>query len=424
MAFVRMTLDDFLTLWRRIYPSSYTRGIETEAGGQGLDVYAQQAAQFARAAEAIDVSTQAYYLRSHSIQTAPPAGGALRALVDVAIARAPIASGTLTLIAGTEVRAVLQAANGTLVDGPTFRLLTPVTWAAGEASTKSTTVEAVRVGYQGNIIAGTLVAFVLRGRATVENVTIGAGNALTDSGVPDRFTAGMIGQYVRIPALGTTPRQITDVTQLLATTTITVDGAALPIGSGYTVEVEEFEDLGLTLSNAAPGHDGRHGWLDAIGDERRVGRRAGESDEAYRARLQQLDDNISPNAIRRIAEGILSPLAIPFVLMETRDPGVFPGFRFDIDALDNGGFSDGIFLVDLESSVRFFIIRVGLSDAGDFGAFYDVTNGPAMNTNAWDVMFLDGYAVGFVGTLARLWDAVNNARLAGVHFQIVVDPTL
>lgn len=63
-------------------------------------------------------------------------------------------------------------------------------------------------------------------------------------------------------------------------------------------------------------------WLSAHGDERGVRRRSGESTEEYRARIRQIPDAVSPDAIASDVHGAASNVGIGTVTMvETANPG-------------------------------------------------------------------------------------------------------
>jgi hypothetical protein len=212
------------------------------------------------------------------------------------------------------------------------------------------------------------------------------------------------------------------VTQGSPASTALLDGAPLPLGAA-TVEVVEFADLGLSVEQPEAATGGRHGWLDAIATDRGTGRAPGEGDEALRLRLQTLDDIISPAAIERIADAILTPLGIRWRLMETRDPAGLPGFVLDLDPFDRGTLASGeVWLADACGAVRFFILAVSAGGMGEFGAPYDSPFAPG--GNAWDVLVLDGYAVEYLAALAALWDTIDRARAAGVCWALVLDETL
>ena len=431
MAFDPTDYDAFLALWRTLFPKSYTVPIETEGDGQGLDVYAQQAAQFARLSDALNTTTQAYYLRPHSTQTAPESAGARRATGSVEVSRAAPATGAITLSQGTQFVADVRSPDGSILDGIFVEATEDVLLPAGTLGPYSVPVRAVRPGYQGNVPAGSIVRFALRGRATIVGATVEVGNVLRDTGVPDRLTQAMVGQYVRLVGGangGTVPRRILSVTQG-ATSFAVLDGAPLVAPDTLTqAEVEEFGDLGLTVSQASALSGGRHGFLDAIAADRNTGRQPGESDEQLRARLVALDDVVSPAAIRRAASRVLSPLGIAFDLRETRDPGGLFGFVYDLhpyDAFDLFSNASPVY-VDEPSSVTFFVLLVAFGSQGEFGfAFdapyprnaYDATTANALN-------FYDGSPRLYLAALASLYDAINRARAAGVGWVLARDPNL
>lgn len=418
-----LTKADLLQLWRRIFPDTFTVPIEETANGQGLDIYAAQAAQFARVSEAVTTSTQAYYLRPHSTQLAPPAGGPRAASGQVLISRTPPAIGDLVIQEGTAVVARILDPNGDLVDGPRF-FLAATTVPAGSLGPIATTATAERVGYQGNVSPHSITAFAERGRATISPATIEDGNVLRDNGAPDRFTAAMVGQFVRLVGGlngGTFPRRILSFMEG-ATSIVVVDGPPLLFPDACVVEVEEFADVGLLVDQPAAMTGGRHGWLDAIGRDRNVARQPLEDDESYRDRIVELADVVSPGAILRAAARVLTPLGIPFRLLEARDPLGLRGFILDFDPFDFGDILDGAVLLDADHEVRFFVLAVGIGNQGEFGFPWDgLSYRPAA---AWDWGFFDGYPVDYLAALAALWDAINRARAAGVGWVLVRDPSL
>ena len=58
--------------------------------------------------------------------------------------------------------------------------------------------------------------------------------------------------------------------------------------------------------------------------------------------------------------------------------------------------------------------------------FRELHAGPGLFAlpNAWDVGVFDGYPATYYAALAALWQTVNEARAAGVAWQLVRDPTL
>jgi len=423
VAFQPITKEELLEVWRRIFPPSYTVPIEEESAGQGFDMPSTQAEQLAAAASIVNTITQAYYLKPHSIQTALPAGGAEKSIGMVTLTRAPPLAGDYELDAGTQLLAVQEGTRGERIEGVLFNLLSALTLPAGSTVPVDAPIIAERAGYQGNVRAGTISAFALRGRASVAADVI-ADNSVMDDGTPDRFTLGMVGQFIRFPSganVGTFPRKITVVTEEAETTTVIVDGPPLLLETGAQVEVLEFADLRISVTQPEPTMSGCQAFLDAIGSDRNAGRAVGESDESYRERLCALDDTISPAAILRIAGRILSPLGIGYVLKETRDPNGLRGFVWDLDPFDFGDLSNGQVLLDSEcGAVRFFILCVGNGNQGEFGAPYD----SPFPDNAWDVLAFDGFAAEYRAALGALYDAVEAARAAGICWELVLDTTL
>lgn len=60
--------------------------------------------------------------------------------------------------------------------------------------------------------------------------------------------------------------------------------------------------------------------LDGLGGDRGLPRNAGESDSAYKIRIRQLPDTVSPDAIVRAVTAYLAPLGATFDFIETFDP--------------------------------------------------------------------------------------------------------
>lgn len=425
MAFEPLDKEDLIELWRRIFPASFTSPIEDEAGGQGLDVFAQQAAQFERVGDAVDRSTQAYYLKPHSTQTEEESMGPAPAVGSVEITRAPPLAGAIVLVAGTLLRAVQLDSQGDEVFGPLFVLTADVTLPAGSIVPVVAAIAAVRAGYQGNLPAARVTRFELLGRAAVTADVVDA-LTLVDAGTPDRFTVGMIGQFLRFTTglnTATFPRRVLTALEG-ATTKITVDGPALVFPDpGASVAVLEFEDLALTVTQPAPTTDGHHSFLDAIGFDRNARRTADETDPVYRDRLCNLDDTISPAAILRIAARILTPKGIAFRLKETRDTfGGLRGFVWDFDPFDFGDISNGQVLLSDAMAVRYFALCVAPSGLGEFGFAFDGSLLP--NPAAWDEGFFDGFPAEYLACLGALHEAIERARAAGIAWDLIRDFSL
>lgn len=419
MPFPILTAAELLAVWRAVLPSSYARALEDAADGQGFDTVAGAAAALERESGALVSSVGAYYLLPHSTQTAPPAAGAARATAPARIRRvqgsAPFA---IELLAGWPIATRWRGPRG-YVEGPRFRLAEDVSLGAADLEV-ATTIEASRVGFAGNVPAARFVGFAPVGRLDVPNASI-EGNTITTTGAFDRVTRAQAGRLVTFPAGSANalagPRRIVAVTDLGGgAAAVEVTGAPL-VTATHDVVLPELADLGIEIVVDDDATGGASPVLDAIGAEREVPRRLSESDDAYRDRISTLADTVSPAAMLRIAARILSPLGIGFRLRETRDPDTWPGFVLDVDALDFGtqweGYVDGC---DVATS---FVIEVGLSGDGDFGAAYD-----AGDEDALDWLALDGFAIGYSAALGALWSELDRARAAGVCFDVVLDPAL
>ena len=370
MAFRVLSKEWFLSLWRTLVPSSYSAPLETENDGAGLDLTAQSTAIFSRASEAASVTTQAYYIRPHSTQDNPPGAGAEFAIGVITITRSAPAIGDITVPAGTMVVATVRHPDGTTSEGERFVTSYDVTLPSGGTLPYSVDVQALRVGYQGNLEAGSIDHFSATGTASLPNATIN-GNIITQGSQPDFFTEAMVGLYLRVTSgvnANTVPRRILS----FSSGSVTVDGAAMTL-SVADVEVEEWAELGLTVDQPINTFNGRHGWLDASGQDRNVYRVAGESDEAYRQRVEALADVVSPGAINRTVARILTPLGIPYAIVEAGDG--LPGIVYDFSPYDAPG-DTSLFVPD----TRFFIVKVGYSNLGEFGFAYDATD----QVNAYD----------------------------------------
>lgn len=415
-----LTYDELLAVFRGLLPASYARPLEEEAEGQGFDTVSGTARLLALLSAAVEASTQSYYLREHSTQTGLPASGGRFAFADALIRRTPgSAPVELVFVAGTLVRSEWQGPTGP-VEGPLFVLTSDVTLAEGALSVAAE-LRASRVGSTANVRASAIQGFAARGRAEVPSATV-SGNTITTTPELDRITSTMIGRFVAFPsssanALAGARRILSVTTAPDGSASVVVDGAAL-VAETTTVRVLELADLGVELVATTDATGGAFPVLDEIGLERFVPRRAGEDDAAYRLRIATLSDTISPGAIWRIASRILTPLGIPFEIRETRDPATWPGFIYDVNAYDVGDDFDGAYVGGCEA-VTSFVIAVGLSGLGEFGAAFDEGG-----INAFDELFFDGAALGFLSALGALWSAVNAARAAGVCFSIVLDPSL
>lgn len=439
------TQEDYLALWRAVLPKFYTDPIENEGEGRGFDVPSSQAAIFARYEAAANVSQQAYFLRPHSIQTGEIARGSAKARGPVFISRLEAGLGSILIPAGTPLEAEQLGSAGEVVSLGRYFLLSAVTMASGAVGPLQATVEAEFPGYTGNLeFPGQIVRFAPQGRATVR-VSANSTSRLVrnvsaaEASKWDVFEPQHEGRYVRLVQLVDPLLSSTEPRRVIATwtsggelgITVTPALAVADVGKEFQVEVEEWADLGLTVVQPQPILGGRSDALGAIATDRGVGRVAGETDDQLADRLLYLEDTISPAAIERIVGAILDPLEISWCLKETADLETLMGFTFDVHPWDVGGLQritktansqlvgQGAVWLGPSTSVRFFIVCIGRSGLGEFGFGFDYTESSA--PNAWDVGAYDGSPLGWHAAAGRVWAAVNQARAAGVGFQVLAD---
>ncbi|CAB4155049.1 hypothetical protein UFOVP650_69 [uncultured Caudovirales phage] len=441
------TKDDYLALWRASLPRFYTSTIEDTPG---FDVPAAQAAIFARFEQAIN-TTQGYYLREHSIQTGPVARGAAKAQGVVQVARLA-AVGALTLPASTRLPARQLGTYGESVLLGHYVTKADVVFADGFVGAQSVAVEAEFPGYSGNLeFGGQITEFAELGRALVRAVVAqhSATASLLVRDVPpsedtqwDVFPADGAGRYVRLVQLTTAlasdvrvVRRVAGIASANGTTAYWVSPPldASDLGKVLQVEVEEWGDLGLSVTQPSPILGGVSDMLGAIGDDRRAQRVPGETDDQFSDRLQNLGDTVSPAAIERKVGSILDPLGIEWCLRETADLDTLMGFTYDIHPFDAGdlalmvklpgsGFvGQGAVWLGPQTMRRFFIVCVERSQLGDFGFGYDYTTAATDYVNAWDQAGWDGRPLVFQAVLARVWQEVNQTRAGGVGFLLKLD---
>lgn len=436
------TKDDLLDLWRRILPREYTVPIEQERGGQGFDVPSAQAAIYARMSEAVNNTFEALFLKDYVHRTGDYSRGEQKARVDVELSRLPPAWGDIVVPQGTRLLALFVGTRGQRVEIGEFRTAEQATIPDG--SLGPVTVEAVAelAGSWGNVREGTVVEYIALGSASLTALVQTADTLLKPPPAPsdpptDNFLVSQVGQYVRIIGLPTGPTFPRRITDFVAPNGVKIDPplSAADVGSIVAVEVEEWAELGLQANNPAPATGGRTGHLDAIARDRRQARIPNETDDELRLRLCYLDDIVSPAAVLRTCDRILSPLGIAFRLKETRDVNTLKGFVLDLDALDFGQVppipkvpgselvGDGAVLLSVAEAWTFFLVCVAYGNQGEFGAPYDALNALPVG-NAWDVLFLDGAPLVYNAAIGRLWEALDQARAAGVGFDVARDPTL
>jgi len=331
------TKDYFLRVWREAFPESYTRTIDEDP--RSSSIVGGFAEMWERVSAAFRESAQAFFLKDHSIQTAPPASGEVRATGFISVERshgAPLFP--VTFAEGQLVALRLRTQTGTSVDGPVFRVTADTTLGPADLGPLQVPVEAVRPGWQGNVPEGRMAVFVEGGRATIPNATVTGPNAVTaGSGIPDHFLESMVGALLQPttgPDAGVYPRRILTVGGAIPVTTATFDGPGLTPAGLVNFEVLELVDAGVTATFESTS-GGRHGELDMLGRERGLGRASGEADDAFRERICELPDTVSPAALERTLAEVLDPEGVTWALLEMRDVTLPGGVYDDLTAYDD-----------------------------------------------------------------------------------------
>ena len=440
MALAPLQKEDFLALWRAVLPESYTGPIEREGDGVGFDIPSSHAAMWATVETALNLSQQGYYLRRHSTQTGPVAAVGKLATGEVLVLRAAPTVGAIVLPQGTAFLAIATDSLGDRLLLGRYFSTAAVTLPEGAVGPAAVPVAAEFPGYTGNLDPDYITEFQLLGTAEVPCTVLSTttfGRVVGLSGSSDRFDPGITGRYVRLvgPLLSENARVSRQVLGLFTDANgelgITVDLAldnAADVGQAVTVEVEEYPDLGLTVSQPAPITEGVPDALGALGVERGVGRVTGETEENFRNRLGTLADIISPASHIRILDRILGSAGIGYEYLEASDVGSLMGWTWGVHPWGVGTLEHqarmpgselvGQGIVWLRRRVRYFAVLVDRQGFGEFGMPWGSSVFPTGYPNAWGLFVWGGGAVRFNALISQLWQELNAARAAGVAFQI------
>ncbi len=417
---VERTKEELLQTWRDNFDEGYTIPIEEEDEGRGADLIYAMAAMGARSSQAGDVSTQAMFIREHSIQTNPTASGAIQATATVLLSRVVPTQGDLTLRSGDIIEIYQKGTKGEEIIVFEAKLIDDSTLAIGSSGV-SADVRAVRPGYQAN--GGILRSARFKGRSTSNITATTSGTTLTDSGLGDRFTEDMdqdgFVKFISGANGGIDPRRI--LTSALGS--ITVEGAALTSGTDV-IQVVGLNELGTSIEIDGEFSGGTHAILDLLGSDILLGRNPSETDESYRKRIGALPDIDSPNAVIRAASRILRPLDIPFVFGEVKNQSDVRGFYADVDPCDVT--TDSVTTngrVTLGNAFEFngFFLIVERRGTGEFGMPSDTV--PATSgypDNAADVGFSDGYPIGFASDMMALINEIEKTKMGGVPWALIL----
>lgn len=193
----------------------------------------------------------------------------------------------------------------------------------------------------------------------------------------------------------------------------------------------DWKDLRIDITQIEAFSGGRDDTLGLLGEERGVPKQTGESDDDYRERIANLADVVTPAAINRAINRILSPYlyrgkaqdvqnGMTGLFCDAEDAADFylPGAIYPLDPYKLL-YTDGLAYGGFEVLVPY------LTD-GEWGCSCD--DGPIVYLDspysvflgpAADCCFLDGGPILAAATYAALWTTVNDAKLFGVDFLMI-----
>lgn len=414
-----LTLEEMLQLWVSLTDAGYHQPL-LEQPDSGLEIVTQWHEQLHVASEAVDVTTQAMFVREWSGQTNPAASGARKSTVTLDFQRTLLLERHVVVEAGTVVEHVQvdSGENGgvEVASGRRYVLLQEVVLKRGSMAVASVAAEAEQPGQNYDLPLPGTINRVPQPGSTFENS--GASVQLTepprlvlvpqpdvlspvhvgqyllftagsnagqfrrvtayipptvggaDGGMVELDTEGVIhfdsiigtflkGEIIRQTAAGvlTASAVVLDITGAVFTIrrtfgTFIVTGFIQGVGSGASgtigqVPIEPLvvaetgtaawrvldwvADMGLQVSNPSSPTGGAAPWLDEIGAERHVERSTGEGDDSYRRRVSSPTDVVSPNALRRATNRVLTPLGVEGCLREAGSEKL-RGFFYDVEA--------------------------------------------------------------------------------------------
>jgi hypothetical protein len=248
-----LTQADLQAIWTGAVDVGYSAPLVAAGEGAGFEAYTQMFAQYARAAQAVDVSTQAMFILPSSGQSNPPASGAGYATVTLTMSRKGYMQFALALVAGQIVVGEVQkdwsqSGSVQVSTGRLYQLTQTLVFPPGDAGPYQVQAQAVNPGYgynnpegawtdaNGNAYPGTISQVQQLGtqyfhdQATVTVTPVGAPLApmqpplapgvsaqatLTTVNQPDMFLPGHVGQYVLMTS-GANAGQVGRATSFIA----------------------------------------------------------------------------------------------------------------------------------------------------------------------------------------------------------------
>lgn len=254
--------------------------------------------------------------------------------------------------------------------------------------------------------------------------TVALGRALKQTGVDPhsvlslRLESGEVSAGVSIQVVG-----LVSLAHLNPTAVLQLANLQDAPAQTEAWRVLPWSEWGLTVTNALSPVGGRAGMLDALGRERNIDRGPREDDTHYAARVGQIADVVTPNAIRRACNRILAPYGLSACFREV-GTALLPGMYWDLDPWDNdfdAAPRDRFkYWLDYADFRGFFLIGLPPLNWGEFGVAWDVGV-----VNAWDnapaLCFWDGYPYQAAFLYSQVYQAVNEAHAGGVGFELYLE---
>lgn len=466
MAFSPTTKEGFIALWKLLFPESYTSPIATEGDGEGQDVPEMMARIWEETDLSINDTQQSYFLKAHSVATGEISTGPTKAAGSLEVRRTAPMHSPVLIAEGTVIRAVTTSSGP--LEAPTANYVVTEAVTVQELGPVELKIEAVLPGFAWNLDASPEIEGYGKGTPDSPRAPYG-GSPYSDTPTPWyrwEFVEGAeldptpttisgggtqisgdfgdtdIGRNIFV--FSATP-QVVDVPRVV---TAVSGGGDATISPSFPTDgpggwrPATFRELGVTLSqDYSPAGNiagGSGATLDSIGSDRSIARVGGQGDDAYRGRICNYPDIITPNSIMNIISEILGSCGIGWQFKEilplgikNTTPDLLMGFTWDTHPYDFGQLGDltkpfgneyeGQGGVYLPETGRIFFILVDETQLTDpFGLGYD--DGPY--PNAYDANAYDGNVdtddPKFIQCVQELWKAVNEARAGGVSFVVAL----
>lgn len=409
--------EGYVDIFRKVLPSSYVEPLESQSDGSGMDLAYAYAAMFAAVDKASSQGTQEYFIRPHSDQTDESATGPRKASGSFLIARAGQIFGELTIWKGQIIEAYRTDSYGDEQVVGRYIVTQTTVLPGASGSPLELPIEAEYPGWFGNIEASSVSLRFAPSKvyripsmikAYGDTIAIEYNSALETIEASDTFEPGveLYGRYCVISsAVGTPlnsdtnyPRRFDGILGVAAL--ILPMPLASDANKGCYLNIIDWNDLGLVLTQPTAIDGGRGGTLDSRGNDCGCPRITGEDDEQYANRIEAISDVISPSAIDRIVDRILGPYGIAWRIYETRDPDGLGGFTWGVHPYSFGS----------------------LATVYGSGNEAKIQRGLWLSTSALNrffVLVVSDTIKNYPYLSSKVWNAVNSARLEGVKFEMV-----